>query len=1089
MRRTFILITYLFLITGNVFSQLEETNIWYFGNGNGLDFSSCSPTVLTDGAINTTEGSSSISDSNGLLFYTDGITIWNKLHNQMSNGINLNGSGSSSQSALILKKPSSDSVYYVFTTDHSGNSKGFSYSEVDMRLNNGLGDVNGVKNIQLLTPVTEKLSIIPHQNKVDFWVVVHGWQNAVFSSYLISASGISAPVTTSIGMTHTGGNNAIGFLKFAPDGSKLAISASRSNKAELYDFDNNTGIMSNPIVLPLTHYTYGISFSPNSKVLYIQDFNLDINQFNIEAGDIPSSRTVVGTTDYSGSDGGVGALQLAPDGKIYLARIRVDTLGAILYPNIVGDSCVFNGSYLSLNGVNAKNGLPNFNDALFADLESTSSLSVSLGDDTTICKGDTIHLNLTVNNASFKWIDSSTTNKFNISEKGTYWVKASDNCHSIYDTIEVAIDSIPSIELGNDTTLCTSETILLDAISSNATYKWNTITGDSTLLVNSPNTYQVEVNSRCGTVKDTIIIDYTTTPDPNLGADFSICLGDTAKFDATLFNANYLWQDGSSNNLLAATDTGIYWVEINIGRCSSRDSIEILNVDTLILDLGADTTLCQYLPIVLDASNSNATYQWHDNSNTPTFNVLNSGSFYVDVSNTCGTLRDSITITFDSLPNFDLVDSIFLCDGDQFILDATSSNSTYLWQDGSNDSTFTDSTIGTYHVAVTNICGTSLDSVFVVEGDNPVIDLGNDTSFCEGAFIILDAFYSNSIYTWDDQSNQSQRFINSSGTYYAFVQNGCGVVSDTINVLTIPLPTFDLGNDTTLCSLDSFNLNINQSGTFQWNTGSNSNELNVTDTGWVWLELTANTCSFRDSILIKSDPIEAIDLGKDTALCMDASYFILDASNDFNYNYQWNTGSDKDFIVIDKAGIYWLSMDNGSCYTRDTIEVTFDALRFNLGNDTTIESGESLQIETTIIADDYLWNDGSVSNNITTSEAGIYWLEITSSACSYRDSVEVSILLPNCEGKIFIPNAFSPNNDGINDHFGPLLSCPVEQYLFKVWASNGTKVFESDDQYIKWDGHSSTKRIGHDNVFIYELSYIDSDGKKVDMIGNFLLIQ
>ncbi len=102
------------------FSQ-KEANIWYFGEKAGLDFNTNPPTALTNGEINTFEGCSSFSDEDGnLLFYSDGITVWDKNHDEMkyedgSFANDLKGNPSSTQSGMIIPKPGSTSIYYLFT--------------------------------------------------------------------------------------------------------------------------------------------------------------------------------------------------------------------------------------------------------------------------------------------------------------------------------------------------------------------------------------------------------------------------------------------------------------------------------------------------------------------------------------------------------------------------------------------------------------------------------------------------------------------------------------------------------------------------------------------------------------------------------------------------------------------------------------------------------------------------------------------------------------------------------------------------------------------------------------------------------------
>jgi urease alpha subunit len=104
-----------FLSISSLFAQ-KEANIWYFGANAGLDFNSGTPVALLDGALDTIEGCATISDTDGnLLFYTDGITVFNKNHTIMLNGMGLNGDTSTTQSALIVPKPNDENTYYIFT--------------------------------------------------------------------------------------------------------------------------------------------------------------------------------------------------------------------------------------------------------------------------------------------------------------------------------------------------------------------------------------------------------------------------------------------------------------------------------------------------------------------------------------------------------------------------------------------------------------------------------------------------------------------------------------------------------------------------------------------------------------------------------------------------------------------------------------------------------------------------------------------------------------------------------------------------------------------------------------------------------------
>ena len=113
--RYIILLCLLIVNNGKSISQ-NQANIWYFGYNAGVDFNKPTPTPLLDGQINTEEGCAFIADANGdLLFYTDGTTVYNRIHKPLLNGTDLNGDISSTNSALIVQKPRDSDRYYLYS--------------------------------------------------------------------------------------------------------------------------------------------------------------------------------------------------------------------------------------------------------------------------------------------------------------------------------------------------------------------------------------------------------------------------------------------------------------------------------------------------------------------------------------------------------------------------------------------------------------------------------------------------------------------------------------------------------------------------------------------------------------------------------------------------------------------------------------------------------------------------------------------------------------------------------------------------------------------------------------------------------------
>ncbi|MCO6495243.1 MAG: gliding motility-associated C-terminal domain-containing protein [Bacteroidetes bacterium] len=345
----------------------KQSNIWYFGNGAGIDFNHTPVSALSNSGMFAFEGCSSIADSSGnLVFYTDGIKSWNRIHKVMSNGIGLMGNNDVTQSALIVPFPKDSKKYYLFTVEGSEYSNGLRFSIVNMDLGGGLGDIEpDKKNVLVRTPVSEKITATHHANGRDIWVLVHGQEDASFYAYLITPDGINfTPVVSTIGAKYNKHNRFKGQMKFSPEGKKLACCNSILSGTELFDFDNQTGIISNLVNIPF-NISYGCEFSPDETKLYISQantFNISsygIYQFDITGHDsssISDSKVVIEIQ----SPRGFGSLQLGADKKIYVARHNSKYLGVINAPNLTGSASDYDAFGVNLLSNVSWFGLPNF---------------------------------------------------------------------------------------------------------------------------------------------------------------------------------------------------------------------------------------------------------------------------------------------------------------------------------------------------------------------------------------------------------------------------------------------------------------------------------------------------------------------------------------------------------------------------------------------------------------------------------------------------------------------------------------------------------------------------------------------------------
>ncbi|MDA9775231.1 T9SS type B sorting domain-containing protein [Algibacter sp.] len=496
----------LILFAINVSNCQQESANWYFGNNAGLNFSNGLVTPLLDGKLRTNEGCATISNNNGeLLFYTDGIRVWDRNHNVMPNGNGLLGNPSSTQSAIIVPKPNSNSVFYIFTVSAGGDNDGLRYSEVNLDLNNGDGDISSLKNKLLVTPSSEKISAVQHANGKDFWVIAHGWNNSNLLAYKVSELGVDLnPIISTLGAFHGGeSKNTIGYMKISPNGKKIALAKWHIDSfVELFDFDSRTGNVYNAILLDNVFEStpdsgaYGIEFSPDSRLLYVSNLNLKIfssslHQFDLSSynkPDIINSNTIL----YNGRDV-LSGIQLALDGRIYISNSLSSSLDFIDNPNIKGVDCNYTNKGLNLNGRSTVFGLPPFIQSFFVGSIETHDVCMGTLSDFSIDTQEPI------DEVLWDFGDGITSTELSpehlFTTYGVYEVKAEikSGYNTYYLSKTIMIYETPIIDVKKNWAICSgvSRTLFLD--STHDAYLWSTSESTSTITVSTPGTYTVTV--------------------------------------------------------------------------------------------------------------------------------------------------------------------------------------------------------------------------------------------------------------------------------------------------------------------------------------------------------------------------------------------------------------------------------------------------------------------------------------------------------------------------------------------------------------------------------------------------------------------
>jgi hypothetical protein len=583
----FLIIVFSLLFSISGIAQKQSYN-WLFANSCALDFNSGSPVPFDAfGSISTHEGSASISNEDGeLLFYSDGSTVWNKDQLVMPNGTGLGGGISSTQSALIIKKPDNENIYYLFTIAQEGGPYGMRYNEVDMTLDGGLGDINAVKNIVIEEETTEKLAAVLHQNGKDIWVVTQKAGSNVFHSYLVTSDGITlTPVISTIGEVLSNSTTAgVGYLKASPNGLKMASAKYLDEGLDLFDFDNATGILSNVQSLTVS-YPYGVEFSSNNSVLYVTTHygdEMGIHQFDISVcgeDNIQDTRTFLGASTI-----GSQALVLGKDDKIYAATHIHSFLDVIEYPNNLGLACNFLDNEIDLMAGGGSGlsiiGLPNFQNSWNYKHHYF-----------TICENDTVALT-DYKNSLHNWVletdDAvilSTDSIYFVSpETTTTYIEFDDEDTVLYTVNVIDAPGMMGIFLGNDTTLCPDETLLLIETGSENDFLWQDGSTDTSFTVTEAGTYWLKVtNDNCCSSSDTIEVDYTVI-DLTIDVD-EFTLTANAIADAYQWidcNKDYDIIPGETDQSYTAPTIGSYAVILTIDGCiDTTECIELTDFQSI----------------------------------------------------------------------------------------------------------------------------------------------------------------------------------------------------------------------------------------------------------------------------------------------------------------------------------------------------------------------------------------------------------------------------------------------------------------------------------------------------------------------------
>ena len=593
------------------------------------------------------------------------------------------------------------------------------------------------------------------------------------------------------------------------------------------------------------------------------------------------------------------------------------------------------------------------------------------------------------------------------------------------------------------------------------TFEWSI---ENVVVSNAPNhsytfenagTYQVQLvisNPSACNPTDTFLLEIDVLDGQSTSTDTTYCMGNELYLDATTPNGTYSWQDGSTVSTYTVQEPGVYWVDISIVGCERRDSFIVNAYSEVTIDLGPDTSFCDVQSYLFSAYDPGIlSYQWHDGSTEHFFSATEDGSISVTGLDTNGCfIVDEIALVFGQTPSAELGEDLSLCHQETWLLSPDLQNSQPLWQDGSTGSSFLVETPGIYSIQLNNDGCTDTDTITV--------------------------------------------------SYFSPIEPNAAATS------------IICANE---CNGTAFSTPIGGAGTgfnFIWSNGDTQSYIeNLCPSAYTVTITDQNDCSAIETVEVSAPlPLEIAVTINDVKCAgdMNGSINVSSVSGGVTpYLYSFNNAIFNDIPVIDQlgGGIYEVSVqDANGCTISDTVTI-YEPEEFiiNAGQAQTIQLGEIGQLRAMILPftnqeiewspADFLDCTDCPNPNLCPTFTTWYTLLVTDpvTGCFMTDSVLVTV---NKERKIYIPNAFSPNDDGANDFFtifaGPGVLKITEMKVFDRW---GEMVFENydfppNDLSLGWDGTFKNEDL-NPGVFSYFAKVMFKDEITILYEGNVHLLK
>ncbi len=635
-------------------------------------------------------------------------------------------------------------------------------------------------------------------------------------------------------------------------------------------------------------------------------------------------------------------------------------------------------------------------------------VTLDTGSDVLICNGESTILTANTN-GNILWSTGETTSSISVSpsETITYGITSTIGDCSITGEVVVTVNSLPSVSLGDDETICNGEELILTA-TGEGDFLWST--GETTKSIDvspsSTTTYTVTASNSCtNDVTDEIIVTVNPGVTFDVGADVSICNGESTILTATT-NGNILWNTGETTSSITVnpSSTATYSVTSSLGNCSKTDEVVVTVNNQPSVNLGDDETICNGEELILTATGE-GDFLWSTGETTKSIDVSPSSTttYTVTASNSCATVTDEVIITVNPEVTLDtgVGADVLICNGESTILTATT-NGNILWSTGETTSSITVNPSSTTKYSVTSSLGncSKTDDLEVKVSQLATVNAGSDVSMCPGDTITLTATGEGN-FLWSTGETTSSINVRPSSTkiYTVFASNSCTNATDEIIITVNPEVTLDTTADVLICNGESTTLTATTNGSILWSTGETTSSITVNPSSTTAYSVISSlgNCSKTAQLEVIVKKLPTVNAGLDVSICSGDSITLTATGIG---NFLWSTGETAASISVNPSDttMYTVTTSTaGTCANSVTDNVTVNVSKApvaSANDDLVILAGSSIDLTVSGVGF-FEWSTGEVGSRISVSPTVTTKYTVTATTgegCSIDDEVVVTVV-------------------------------------------------------------------------------------------------